>query len=238
MSDIEIHHLGAAYALDALDARERSAFEAHYASCDICRSDVTEFRATAAALGELVATPPPGDLRARVLAEIATTRQLSPLPDGVERLLDRRRRHPVTVALAVAAAAVCFVAGAVVVGSLRNDGFDDTVAAMMQDPDAQVIRLADIDGSDGSVVRVVWTDDRVALLGDGLTVAPEGQAYELWLIDASGATPMRILDPAGDGSIERVAEISGAPATWGITLEPEAGSDTPTLPILYAADVT
>ena len=30
MSDIDIHHLAAAYALDALDSHERAAFEAHY----------------------------------------------------------------------------------------------------------------------------------------------------------------------------------------------------------------
>ena len=44
VSDIDIHHLGAAYALDALDERERAAYEAHYATCEICRTDVREFR--------------------------------------------------------------------------------------------------------------------------------------------------------------------------------------------------
>ena len=37
MSDIEIHHLGAAYALDALDDRERAAYEAHFATCAVAR---------------------------------------------------------------------------------------------------------------------------------------------------------------------------------------------------------
>ena len=59
MSDIEIHHLGAAYALDALDERERAAYEAHFATCDICRTDVREYRAAAAELASLTATPPP-----------------------------------------------------------------------------------------------------------------------------------------------------------------------------------
>ena len=48
MSDIDIHHLSAAYALDALDERERMAFEAHYPSCDVCRADVIDFRDTIA----------------------------------------------------------------------------------------------------------------------------------------------------------------------------------------------
>ena len=46
--DIDIHHLSAAYALDALDERERVAFEAHYPSCEVCRGDVQAFRATLA----------------------------------------------------------------------------------------------------------------------------------------------------------------------------------------------
>ena len=52
MSDIDIHHLAAAYALDALDARERAAFEAHYPSCEVCRADVLEFRSTLAVVAE------------------------------------------------------------------------------------------------------------------------------------------------------------------------------------------
>lgn len=233
MSDIEIHHLGAAYALDALDERERLAFEAHYSSCEICRTDVREFRATAADLACLTTSNPPADLRARVLADIASTRQLSPLPDAVVRLADRRRSRPAVALLSAAAAIVCFVLGAVVVGG-RGDGFDDTVAAMLKEPDARLVSLV---GEGGATLQVLWTDERAALYGDGLAEAPAGRAYELWLIDDAGATPMNVLDAAGDGSVEHVVEIDGEPAAWGITLEPESGSDVPTMPILYVAEV-
>jgi anti-sigma factor RsiW len=233
MSDIEIHHLGAAYALDALDERERLAFEAHYSSCEICRTDVREFRATAADLAGLTTSNPPADLRARVLADIASTRQLSPLPDAVVRLADRRRSRPAVALLSAAAAIVCFVLGAFVVGG-RGGGFDDTVAAMMKEPDARLVSLV---GEGGATLQVLWTGDRAALYGDGLAEAPAGRAYELWLIDDAGATPMNVLDPAGDGTVEHVVEIDGEPAAWGITLEPESGSDAPTMPILYVAEV-
>src|SRR5688572_29742556 len=116
MSDIEIHHLGAAYALDALDERERAAYEAHYTSCEICRTDVREFRQAAGELGSLTVRPPSPDLKAKVMAEIATTRQLSPLPPAVVRLADRRPSRVVTAAISVAAAGVLFVAGALVLG--------------------------------------------------------------------------------------------------------------------------
>src|SRR3954451_1919550 len=78
MSDIDVHHLAAAYALDALDRHEREAFEAHYDKCDVCRSDVMEFRETMAHVAGSLASPPPPSLKDRVMADIAVTRQLSP----------------------------------------------------------------------------------------------------------------------------------------------------------------
>lgn len=235
MSDIEIHHLGAAYALDALDERERLAFEAHYSACEICRTDVREFRAAAADLAGLTAAAPPPDVRAKVLAEISTTRQLSPLPDAVVRLADRRRSRPLMATLAVAAAAACFVVGAVVVGGLgRDDGFDDTVAAIMLEPGAQVAQLA---GEGTGTIRIAWSGDRAAVIGDDLPVPPDGSVYELWLIDAAGPQPMQLLDPADDGAMRRVVPVDGQPAAWGVTIEPESGSTTPTMPILFVAEV-
>jgi anti-sigma factor RsiW len=41
VSGIDIHQLAAAYALDALDDRERAEFEAHYPTCPVCRPEVT-----------------------------------------------------------------------------------------------------------------------------------------------------------------------------------------------------
>ena len=68
----DLHHLAAAYALDALEPDERAAFEAHYPSCEICSREVVEFRQTAAVLAAQTATPPPADLRAAVMAEVRT----------------------------------------------------------------------------------------------------------------------------------------------------------------------
>jgi anti-sigma-K factor RskA len=234
MSDIEIHHLGAAYALDALDEHERIAFEAHYGSCEICRTDVREFRETAAELGRLTESGPPADLRARVMSDITTTRQLSPLPPVVVNLADRRRAHPVRVALSIAAAAVMFVAGALVFGARGTDGFDDQVAQILTSPNGRVTQL--VGAGDGSFT-VAWSGNRAAVIGHGLAYPGAGFAYELWLIDADGANALRLLDGAPDGDIERIIEIDGTPAAWGVTIEPKGGSLTPTEPVLFVADV-
>lgn len=241
MSDIEIHHLGAAYALDALDERERLAFEAHYSTCEICRTDVHEFRATAAELGGLATAPPPVALRAKVLADIAATRQLSPLPGGVVRLADRRRSRPVMMAASIAAAALCFAVGAWIAGGRSGDDpgdVGDEVAALLAEPGVQV---AELSGDGDGTIRVVWSDDRAAIVGSDLREAPDGRAYELWLIDADGRpVPMGLLDPADGGVLGGVIALApgAAPSAWGVTLEDDAGAAAPSEPILYAATVT
>ena len=99
----EMHLLTGAYAADALDAVERDAFEAHLRTCETCRQEVAELTATTARLGSAEAVPPPPALRARVLDEIARTRQLPPRGDVVD--LDARRarwyRQPAAAAAAV-----------------------------------------------------------------------------------------------------------------------------------------
>jgi len=57
------------YALDALDASERDAFEAHLGSCPTCIEEVRSFLAVAAALPHAVTmVDPPASLRSRVMA--------------------------------------------------------------------------------------------------------------------------------------------------------------------------
>jgi anti-sigma-K factor RskA len=232
MSDIEIHHLGAAYALDALDERERVAYEQHYSACEICRTDVREYRATAAELGALTVASPGADLKSRVMAEVASTRQLSPLPSAVVKLADRRPRYTRAM-LSVAAVAVAFLAGAVLLGRGSNQ-FDDQLAEMMRAPDVQMVQLA---GDQSGSFKVVWTSGMTAVIGDDLPDPGPGKRYELWMIDGAGSHAMRMLDTADGGDVERVIPIGGVASGWGITIESTEGSDVPTEPVLYLAEV-
>ena len=243
MSDIDIHHLAAAYALDALDARERVAFEAHYPGCEVCRADVLDFRSTLVVVAEAEAVAPPAELRRRVLDEVARTRQLSPhLSSSVIDLADRRRRRRRTTAtlLAAAAAVGLFAAGALLNGGSDSPAYATELANVLAHSDARFEAL----GGDGEGrVRVAWSGDaeRAVLLADDLPEAPDGLAYELWLIDESGPLPMHMLDRADGGEIRDAIAMDGdvdrAPMAWGITLEPEAGSTSPTGDILFIAEV-
>jgi anti-sigma-K factor RskA len=241
----DLHHLAAAYALDALEPDERAAFEAHYPTCAVCDVDVLAFREMLGRVAESTPVAPPADLRARVLAEIATTRQLSPRVPGVstdevDELSARRdRTRPgrwTTGLLAVAAALLLVIAAGVLVVGRSSDGFDEQLAAVVTEPDGRLVALA---GEGPGSVRVAWSDTsgRAFLVADGLPTAPAGSAYELWLIDAGGPVPMRVLDPATDGTLRVEVDLTGTPVAWGVTLEPVVGSDAPTGEILYVAEV-
>lgn len=236
MSNLDLHHLAAAYALDALEPDERMAFEAHYHDCDICTGDVVNFRATLAALGELSAAAPPAELRARVLQQVAQTRQLSP------RVIPwTPRRRPSW--LAAAASVVLIVATtAFFVGRDSNtgDAFAEQLEQVLAEPDVRVVDLAATSGGTGHI-RVAWSAgmSQAAVIGSDLPAPAAGSVYELWLIADSGPIPMRMLDGADEGELRRILSMPGSdgtPLRWGITIEPEAGSASPTGEILFLAD--
>jgi hypothetical protein len=158
-------------------------------------------------LGAGVAAAPPASLKAGVMAQIAGTRQLSPLlPETVVDLATHRRKQQRVVrALSIAAALIVIAVGAFVVGRRSGEGSDFAAAAVV--------------------------------VGDGLPDPGPGKAYELWLIDDSGAHAVRLLDKAEDRQVRRVVDVDGSPTQWAITVEPEAGVDKATGDIIFAGAV-
>ena len=241
MSNNDIHHLAAAYALDALDARERTAFEAHYPSCEVCRADVLDFRATLADVAAAEPIAPSLDMKARVMQQVGQTRQLSPrLPEAVVDLAERRRRKSFTSSMLAVAAAVVLLVGAASFVIGRSGGGDDggfasDVEQVLAEPDAQLLTLT---GSGTGQIKVAWSASaaRAVVIGDGLADPGSGNAYELWLIDASGPQPTRLLDGASAGEVRRALAVTGTPQAWGVTIEPSGGSPAPTGEILFSAE--
>jgi hypothetical protein len=75
----DLHSLTGAFALDALQGgAERERFSRHVSRCPSCASEVRGFREVATALAFAAAVEPPPELRDRVLAAAARTRQLPP----------------------------------------------------------------------------------------------------------------------------------------------------------------
>jgi anti-sigma-K factor RskA len=258
----DIHTLTGAYAANALADDERQAFEHHLAECASCRHEVAELQATLARLGVAAAEPPPPALRDRVMAEVDTLRQLpppaqhaggtaSPAHRDVEAAVPRPRRvsSPATAArwtravLGVAAVLiVALVLSLVAVSRSYDNRVADTraqldrVAAVLTAPDARLVPAKVTGPAHGSVV-VSARQGRAVVLAEGLPPTPAGRTYQLWLIDAGGATSAGLLS-GNKGTVTRVvsADVSKVRGV-GITVEPAGGSKRPTTQPVLLADI-
>jgi len=230
MNDGSLHELSAAYALDALDAGDLQAFEAHLATCKRCREDVTSFRATAARLAYDVDLPP--------------------LPETLEhRILDAARAErpnvvPLRQRIAVPAAALSAVAAAaaVVLGiwaihlsrsldherSKRNK--QESVLTILSDCKPTATK-----GASGSVC--VAPTGKAVLIVDDLPEASNGRTYEAWVVSGSRTEPAGLFEGGAGRHLVALTKSIPARATVGVTLEKAGGSPTPTTAMVLRAEV-
>ena len=96
--------------------------------------------------------------------------------------------------------------------------------SILSQDDARFVMLVNTGADDGDAsVKVAWSDttESALLMADGLQEAPDGHAYELWLIGDGDPIPMSLLDEAADGQLRQAMDISATPQAWGITIEPD-----------------
>jgi len=75
VSSTDLHELASLYALGALDAGERIAFEEHLRQgCDDCANDVRSFAHVSNLIGESAPAAPPQQLRERLLSRVSHSR--------------------------------------------------------------------------------------------------------------------------------------------------------------------
>ena len=252
----DLHHLSGAYAVDALDADERAAFEEHLAVCADCRAEVAELSATAHSLSSLTEATPPPSLRASVLTGISQVRPLPPIPEDAGQpadpadLADRSdpaqahatvvplRRRTSTWFAAAAAAAVIAVGGLVWSPWADDAGSLSPVDQVAAAADAK--RVSSTTGAVTAEVAYSRQLGRAALSVNGLTPAPDGSTYQLWLLDSGGAASsagLLTVDAEGRGEALLAGDASTA-STVAMTLEPAGGSPQPTSDPLVVLSLT
>jgi anti-sigma factor RsiW len=233
-----IHELTAGYALDALDAEERRAYEAHLAGCEHCQHELESFWETTAALAVAASGPEPSTaLRDRILADV----RAEP-PQNVIPFEPRRRRvAPVLGAVAAVAAVVALAFG--LWSSSLSSELDETRAALeraqasaqiLADPDAQTVALQAGEGR-----LVVDADGQAVLVLDDLDAAPAGKTYEMWIAPGGdiGAANRAGLFRGGDGiAVERVQGTVEPGDVVAVTIEAAGGVDAPTTQPIAASD--
>ena len=259
----DLHTLVGVYALDALDSgKELSRFSHHLNRCQSCASEVRGFREVATAMAFAASSDPPPEMRDRVMAAVARTRQLP--PEIRTHARPRRTRTwarwvPwLSGAIALAAIAVAVLFGfaqahtqnelnqartqnqALAVDKARITAelsqaraHDQALAAILGAPHVTLLSQRTTKG--GVAVVVLDAAKRQLIVAtSGLPALPSGQVYQLWLIG-----PVRIVSagllPAAKSGVTPPVLATGIVKgdKLGLTVEPAPGTAQPTTkPIL------
>ncbi len=240
-----IRELLGAYALGAVNADERRLVESHLAGCPDCVAELAELRAATTSLPLLAEERVPSPmLRDRLLAQaqaesaprqmrnevppagsapqIASTRE--PVPLRYEAA-PRRPRLPKEATIWAAAAVLLLVFSAAMVFwnlSLRQDLNDQA-----QPTKSVAVQFAKPEN--GARASLVYLPDTQVMLLNVLDMPqlPDGQVYQVWLINAKGPVPVGVFR-AGDSQVA-IAANPTAYQTLAVTIEPgPLGSAEPT----------
>jgi len=235
------------YALGTLQVEERNALEKHLRECASCRRELEMLRGDMALLALSTAGPkPPARARQRLLDAVAQEPRRA--PTGRQR--PWWALVPVFVAAAMAAMAVFFWMQS---SKLQRDLADLERRSAQQRADLQRAReiVATLTATDAMTVtlvaartppqpqgKVMYVKDRASLifLASNMPMPPSEKAYELWLIPMKGAPmPAGMFKPDAHGSamvINPPLPAGMEAKTFAVTIEPETGSPTPTMPIV------
>lgn len=239
----------AEYVLGTLDVSRAAEVRDHLESCAACRRELDALRTDAAHYAlSAVGPQPPSRARDRLLHAIEAEPRME---------LERRSRRlawlPGLVMASLAALALVFGAESVVlhrlVHSLERDNSkleaslqkQQALWAALNSPDAVHMTLASAHKPmpEG---RVIYVPKRgtVVFFANYFAPAPDKKVYQLWLMPANGHEPMPCgtFKPGESGMASFTMEgmPENVPAKdFAVTLEPDGGSQKPTMPILMSA---
>jgi Anti-sigma-K factor rskA/Putative zinc-finger len=240
----------ALYAMDALSGAERVRLENHLPTCAACRLELEQLRGDTALLALSAGGPrPPQRARQRLLDAVGREPRMAALPRA-----EVRNSWWGWLGWAATAAVVIFAlslwrenstlkAG---LASANSRAAESTrqleelrrVAAPILESEAQRITLVAAKTPPQPQGKAFYLRKRNSLvfLANNMPELPAHKAYELWLIPTSGSPiPAGLFTPDSRGSATVVNPPlpAGVEAkAFAITVENEAGSQTPTAPIL------
>lgn len=125
--------------------------------------------------------------------------------------------------------------------SLQKQIFDlnykDNLLSTVISTETKLIELAGQNISPNSKVLVFWNtkDNKVIIDANSLPKAPQGMVYQVWSLQLDPLTPTSIglLESFDQSNTLFVLDNNNTSEAFGITLEPEGGSETPTLEQLF-----
>ncbi len=215
----------AAYALGALDARERREVADHVAGCPACREELAPYEAAAWGLAETAAAAPPARLRGKIIDRARSGRSwrgwLAPL----------RRPVPLGVPLALA---VALVVAVVSYAGARGDAdaYGQAVSAVA---DGRLVTLAETGEAGGARGTLVIPPAGAAYLILHLPPLPAGHSWEAWVIRADRPLAAGVSEVRSAVLTLRMTERPAPGDQVAVTLEQAGGASQPTSrPVLTA----
>lgn len=238
----------ALYALGTLRGNDLVDLEKHLADCTDCRRELDQLRGDMALMA-LSATGPAPPKRSEQRLMDAIRRE----PRATAVRAPRRSRWGVigwVTAVVMAAGVVWFWRQsdriAIQMTKLQNQFSAQEielkrtrdVVATLTAPEAQIISVVAPNAPPQPQGKAIYVRDRSSLvfIASNMPTLPPQKAFELWLIPTQGAPiPAGVFKPNARGA----ATVVNPPLPPGveakafaITIEPEAGSITPTMPIV------
>jgi Anti-sigma-K factor rskA/Putative zinc-finger len=115
------------------------------------------------------------------------------------------------------------------------------VAELMHAPDAWPLTLVTTKTPPQPQMKVIYSQQKGALflVASNTRPLPQDKVYELWLLPSDGGAPMAAgwfkPDEKGHGMMYHAMQSAGISAKgFAVTMEPAGGSQTPTMPIVFA----
>jgi anti-sigma-K factor RskA len=231
-------------AIGTLPEAERAALEEHLESCSQCRNELEQLRADAALLALSVEErQPPARARRRFLS--AVTRE--------PRMRAIRGRRPWWVWQPAMAAVILVLAAALF--WQQNRKLRTELATVQQQmahaqemveaftsPEAVHVSLGPSPSTRNPEGKAHYLPKKGALVftASNLAPLPPQKTYELWLVPATGR-PVRagVFKPDASGSamvMMRKMPKGVVAKAFAVTVEPEGGTDTPTLPMVMVGE--
>ena len=250
-------------ALGSLDGDDRAEFDKALREDAAASRELSAFEAIVGQLGlETAPVPPAAPVRDRVLGATrpraaswsgdrlytrlaAAAAVLLAVGLVVVRVERDEARRAVTVARqqADAARADARRAQAELLAARETLAQEAAFRALAGHPEALSVNLGPLPAAPKARARVFFnrSSREAILIASGLDPAPEGKAYEVWVIGKAAPVPAGVFQVDASGrAVVRLPPVPdpGSVKTFAVTLEPAGGVSAPTGPMVLAGAVS
>jgi hypothetical protein len=251
----------ALFALQALTEKEHADIFAHLSQCDECTEELARIQGDLAVSAFTVEMhSPPAYARERLMRKIATEKKPVPIRQTRGGLITEAGR-PSNLRMWSGWAVAAALGGFSVLQYTHRQQAETALTARVQQMETQSAHARDVletltdsrakqvglrpasaeAGDKGADAHAAYMADKGALVFFASKLAPlqPYKTYELWLLPANGREPIAagVFKPDANGNANVVMPNlpKGVPAAgFGVTIEDEAGSKQPTLPIVMS----